>query len=320
METDKSSTISVVIPIYNEEGSIQSLIREIAETQIANLVEVIIVDDGSDDNSVEAVRAVSRQLPSLPVHLLRHKTNSGQTAALDTGFQYSSGSIVIALDGDGQNDPKDIPALIKYLLETNSECVSGNRGLREGDRGLRLVFSRVANRLLRRATGVEVSDFGCTLKAYSGPLIRNVALKGDMHRLIPFFIAAAGGKVTELAVAHRPRIAGASKYGLSRTWRVLQDIFSVAVFKNFSGRPMHLFGNAGMLLVFLGALSFLAAILQKILGLGDLVQTPLVLIGVFLSLGGINLLATGFLSELIAGISARQAPQRYFEKVDLWGN
>jgi len=229
---------------------------------------------------------------------LRLKRNYGQTAALDAGFQASRGRVVVALDADGQNDPHDIYSLVD-ALEPEFDCVSGWRQNRQDARLARKLPSQIANWLIAKATSIPIHDSGCTLKAYRGDALRDLTLYGEMHRLIPFYIYLAGGRITERPVNHRARIHGKSKYGLSRTFRVLQDIVVAKVQDQFSKRPMHLFGNVALFIFLIGTVLALTAATLKVLGIRTLVDTPLLVLGAFFFLGSLQIFSTGLITEIL---------------------
>lgn len=293
--------LSIVIPVYNEAESISRVLEEIeslcSTNQLPGDTEVVVVDDGSNDGTAEIL---SGFLDRVNLRIVTLKRNLGQTHALQVGFITSKGQVVVAIDGDGQNNPADIAALVESLLAEEVDCVSGWRSNREGDKGLRLWFSAVANRILRSASGTMIHDFGCTLKAYRGEVIRSIPLYGDLHRLIPFQIELAGGSVLEQPVSHRRRIGGNSKYSLMRTFRVAQDIVTAFFLRRFLYRPMHLLGTMGTMSVFFGILGIFVSVTLKVLGAYDFVESPILLASAVLLMGGINLLGTGLLAEVLA--------------------
>ena len=295
--------LSIVIPVLDEADSIGELLGEISLLREAGLlreaIEVIIVNDGSTDSTELEIGKARQKYPNLPIRLLMHNRNYGQTQALALGFQKSLGQVVVALDGDGQNDPADIPALLDMQREAGVDCVSGWRSRRYGDKILRNVFSRVANSILRKASGVAIHDFGCTLKAYRGDVIRQVQLMGDMHRIIPFQIEAMGGRTAEIQVNHRERFGGTSKYSLGRTFRVLQDIIVVYFVKRFMSRPMHLLGSLGSLSLLLGFVGLTTAVALKLLGIYDFVETPILLVSLIMVSGGLNVMGIGLIAEML---------------------
>ena len=235
------ATLSVIIPVFNEAGSIGPLLTELeaALDRIEQPSEIVVVDDGSTDGTpaaLEAHRAGSRRL-----RVLRLRRNFGQTSALAAGFQAARGDLYVTMDGDGQNDPADIAGLLGHL-EQGYDVVSGWRRRRADSFLYRRLPSQAANRLLAEITGLQLHDFGCTLKAYRASFIRRVTLYADMHRFIPGLAAAVGARVGEREVAHHPRRVGHSKYGLGRTYKLLTDMVVLRMLVRFAGQPLHYFG------------------------------------------------------------------------------
>jgi glycosyltransferase involved in cell wall biosynthesis len=291
--------LSIVVPVYNEHESVAALHAEILAALDARPdwdCEVIYVDDGSSDGSLAVLAGLAEGDPRTRVVELSR--NFGQTAAMYAGFQTSTGRVIVPLDADGQNDPADIFRLVDRLAD-GYDCVSGWRADRQ-DKGLsRRLPSSIANKLIVKATGVDIHDSGCTIKAYDGDLLRSIPLYGEMHRLIPFYVHLAGGRVTELPVNHRPRTFGHSKYGITRTFRVIQDITVAKVQADFARRPMHLFGNLGAAVGLVGVLLAVLAVVLKVLGIRDLVDTPLLVLASLFLLAGLQLVIFGLLAEIM---------------------
>lgn len=292
--------LSIVIPVYNESESLKKLCSEVLNelNKRKNInFELIFVDDGSTDDSLSILNSLARNNSKITV--IELSRNFGQTAAMYAGFQNTKGNVVIPLDADGQNVPNDIYRLYDELIDGGYDCVSGWRFDRR-DKGItRKLPSYIANRMLASATGVLIHDSGCTLKAYSGDLLRSIPLYGEMHRLIPFYVYLSGGKISELKVGHRSREFGKSKYGLSRTFRVLQDIVVARVQYSFSRRPMHLFGNIALGSTFVGLSLLLASIFLKIFGIKDFVETPLLVLSTIFILAAVQILTSGLIAEML---------------------
>ena len=258
--SQSSDTISIVIPLFNERENIADLVKRLTETmqsadrtESAGLnYELILVDDGSTDGSMELLAKLQVQQPNIKVIELRR--NFGQTAALAAGFDHARGNIIVPLDGDLQNDPADIPRLIEKLNE-GYDVVSGWRHKRKDKLFTRKIPSWIANKVIGFFTGVKLHDYGCTLKAYRREVVEHVNLYGEMHRFIPAIASWAGAKVTELEVIHHPRTRGKTKYGLSRTIKVIFDLITVKFLGTFSTRPLHVFGWIGVLTFLLSCLS-----------------------------------------------------------------
>ncbi|MHC4844876.1 MAG: glycosyltransferase family 2 protein [Planctomycetota bacterium] len=234
-------TLSVIIPVYNEEGSIGALLADLeaALDRVPVESEVIVVDDGSSDATLDALEA--HRVGSRRLRVLALRRNFGQTSAMVAGFHAARGEVFITMDGDGQNDPSDIPGLLEDL-DRGYDVVSGWRRDRADSYFVRTLPSQTANRLLAEITGIRLHDFGCTLKAYRASFIRRVNLYSDMHRFIPGFAAAMGARVTERVVAHHPRRRGESKYGIGRTYKLLTDMVLLRMLVRFAGQPLHYFG------------------------------------------------------------------------------
>jgi len=289
--------ISVVIPVYNEENNIDELIRQCVKILSDESInyEIIIVNDGSEDNTGKKCNEIAEKNNAIKViHL---KRNFGQTAAIMAGLDHSEGDVIVTLDGDLQNDPKDIPRLLNKLNDGYDVC-SGWRKHRMDNPVTRTLPSRIANAIISLISGVKLNDYGCTLKAYRKETIENVKLYGEMHRFIPIYATWQGAKVTELPVVHHPRKTGKSKYGLDRTFKVVLDLIVIKFMASFSQKPIHVFGGFG-LINFL--LSFLCSVLMfyyKFWGNKSFVQTPLPQIVVLFFLMGFLSVFMGLLAEM----------------------
>ncbi len=293
--------ISVVIPIYNEAEGLPALYRALSETleHLPQSTEIVFVDDGSKDGSAAVLDEFGAADPRVRVlHLAR---NYGQTAALMAGFQNSSGDVVIPMDGDGQNDPADIPRLLDKLAE-GFDVVSGWRQARH-DRALtRRLPSAVANRLISALLHVRLHDYGCTLKAYRREVVADVRLYGEMHRFIPIYAAWEGARVTEIPVIHHPRRFGKSKYGFGRVARVVLDLLIMYFIDRAFDRPIQFFGKIGLGFLGLSALIFAWALVLKYSFSVSLIQTPLPVLAAAISLSGILFILLGVMAEVQARI------------------
>ncbi len=288
--------LSVVVPIYNERQNLQPLVADImAELgRLGGSAELILVNDGSSDGSAEELDRLAAS--DARVRVLHFAHNCGQTLALAAGMDESRGRAIVLMDGDRQNDPADIGMLLAKLDEGYG-CVSGWRRDRQ-DTGLRRFVSRVANRIINGLAGVPIHDLGCTLKAYRADAIDPRDLFGEMHRFLPLFVMARGGKVTELVVRHHPRTAGVSKYGFNRIYRVISDIMLVRVLLKYRTRPSHFFARLAWFLVLGGGAFFaLCAALQLAAGGGWLVVGWFTLLAAVL--GGLALVGIGIACELV---------------------
>jgi glycosyltransferase involved in cell wall biosynthesis len=297
--------LSIVVPMYNERANVEPMLDDLhaALEHYPWPWELIAVDDGSSDGTGLALEHRARALgPHVRVLCLRR--NFRQTAATQAGIDAARGDVVVMLDGDLQNDPRDIPALVERLLRDDLDLVAGRRHRRQDGFLLRRLPSRLANSLIGRLTKLPFRDFGCSLKAYRASVLREVRLYGEMHRFIPAWLATvtAPERMAEVDVNHRARASGQSKYGLSRTFRVVIDLLAVHFFLHYSSRPGHFFGGIGLAVGALGAailgwLAFLKLALGEAIG-----GRPLLALGFFCVLGGLQFLTTGILAELLVRI------------------
>ena len=298
MDGEARPGISVVVPLYNEVDNVEDLHRQLtaALQPTGRSFELVLVDDGSTDGTREKLLALEAGDPRVRAVLLRR--NFGLTAAFSAGFDLSRGDVVVTSDGDLQNDPGDIPALVAKLETEDLDMVCGWRRERHDPLSKR-VPSFLANRLISWATGVKLHDYGCSLKAMRGEVARGIRLYGEMHRFIPAVASWMGVSLAEVPVNHRPRTRGRSKYGLGRTVRVLLDLFTVRFLHSYGTRPAHLFGLVGLAFGGLGAgvLAYLA-ILKLFFG-EALAGRPLLLLGALLFLTGVILVSFGLMGELL---------------------
>ncbi len=294
--------ISIVLPIFNEEKNLEELHSRLTETleKIGLEYEIIAVDDGSRDNSFQVLKDLNKKDPRLKV--IKFRRNFGQTAALSAGFHHAVGKVIITLDADLQNDPDDIPRLLEKINE-GYDVVSGWRADRKDKFISRRIPSILANRLIVKMTGVNIHDFGCTLKAYRKEVTDNINLYGEMHRFIPALAKWVGAEITEIKVKHHPRKHGKSKYGISRTTRVILDLMTVKFLLAFSTKPIQIFGLMGLGSGFLGFLICLYLSIGKIFFPSEATsltkRMPFLLLGILLILVGVQLITMGLLAELM---------------------
>jgi len=291
--------LSIVIPVYNEEENVEPLIQEInaAVKPLRKPYEIVVVDDGSRDATFSVLARLHQREPSLRV--VRLKRNFGQTAAIAAGLAHSEGDVVVLMDGDSQNDPKDIPALLAELKKGN-DLVCGWRANRRDPFLSRRLPSTIANHLVSWTTQVKLHDYGCTLKAMRRDVAKNLKLYGEMHRFIPAIAYERGARVTELKVNHRPRLRGDSKYGIARTLRVILDLLTVKFLISYSTRPLHVFGVLGLSS---GGLGFLIAVyltLQKFVHHVSIGGRPLLLLAILLIFIGFQFITMGLLGEMLS--------------------
>lgn len=290
--------LSIVVPIYNEAESLPHLVNEIGKSMsaIEMSYEIICVDDGSQDGSIEILRQLTQQRSDLKAVLLRR--NYGQTPAMAAGFQFAQGKAIVTLDGDLQNDPADIPLLLAKL-EEGYDMVSGWRKNRQDNTLTRLIPSKLANLLIAKVTGVKLHDYGCSLKVYRSELVADMNLYGELHRFLPALAFIEGARIAELPVRHHSRRFGKSKYGLGRTFRVLMDLLTIYFMKKFLTRPMHVFGLLGLTSLSIGTLMGLYLTFVKVILNQNIGDRPLLILAVLLVLAGVNLFSFGLLGELL---------------------
>lgn len=290
--------LSIVIPIYNEVETLPHLVNQVIQgvSAFSGTYEIICVDDGSQDGSVELLKQLVIRHQPLRAVILRR--NYGQTAAMAAGFEHAQGHTIVTMDGDLQNDPQDILPLV-YKLNEGYDLVSGWRKKRQDAALTRLLPSKIANIIIGKVTGVKIRDYGCSLKAYRADLVADMKLYGELHRFLPALAFIEGARVTEMPVRHHARKHGESKYGLSRTFRVVMDLLTVAFMKTFLTRPMHVFGSLGMLTLGTGSLLGFYLAFTKIFLNQSIGDRPLLLLSVLLILAGVQLFCVGLIAELL---------------------
>jgi glycosyltransferase involved in cell wall biosynthesis len=292
--------ISVVIPVYNEAKNLRPLFQAIKEALAGISYEIIFVDDGSKDGSVEILFEIAQEASDI-VSVIQFRRNFGQTAAIAAGLDYSAGEIIILLDADLQNDPADIPMLIEKIDE-GYDVVSGWRVDRKDALITRTIPSRMANWLISIVTGVKLHDYGCTLKAYRREVFEGFRLYGEMHRFIPAYAVSVGARITEVPVQHHPRRFGETKYGLSRTIKVLLDLFTVKFLISYGHKPIYLFGGAGILLIVPSALILLFLVVRRLwLGI-SILGSPLLQLSTMTMIMGFQSILMGLIAELLVRI------------------
>lgn len=290
--------VSVVVPIRDEVESLPLLVEAIASTLSASQLsyEIICVDDGSTDGSVELLKREAQIRTDLKAVILRR--NYGQTAAMAAGFNFALGKTIVTLDADLQNDPADIPIMLAKLDE-GYDLVSGWRQKRQDGALNRLLPSKIANWLIRRTTSVNIHDYGCSLKAYRAELVADMNLYGELHRFLPALAYIEGARITEIPVRHHARRFGRSKYGLSRTFRVLMDLLTILFMKKFLTRPMHVFGLLGLSSMVVGGLIGIYLTVLKLAFSQNIGNRPLLILAVLLLVTGVQLFCFGLLAELL---------------------
>lgn len=299
-DTERGSrltAVSVVIPIFNEEENITPLYQELKTVMegMKKEYEVIFIDDGSDDGSGEVLEQLAQQ--DNVIKVIRFRKNFGQTAAIAAGVEHAQGEIIVTMDGDGQNNPRDIPRLLERL-EQGYDVVSGWRKNRKESLLKRRLPSALANKLISLLTRVKLHDYGCTLKAYRRDILKDVRLYGEMHRFIPAYASWVGAKITEMEVIDHPRKYGRSKYGLSRTISVILDLITILFLQRYSTKPIRLFGGAGFVLLSLGAMAGLFVLYRRLV-LGGVWISPMILISFLFVTMGVMFILLGLIAEII---------------------
>jgi len=303
--------ISVIVPVYNEEESVPELycqLRDVIDREPWD-AEIIMVDDGSTDQSARIISEISED--DARVRLIRFARNFGQTAAILAGIDHATGDVIIPIDADLQNDPNDIPRLIA-LNDRGYDVVSGWRKNRKDRLWTRKVPSMLANRLISRWTGVELHDYGCTLKAYRATALKDQQLYGEMHRFIPIYAAARGGRICEIEVNHRPRQFGTSKYGLGRTFKVLLDLLTVKFLSGYTTKPAYLFGGLGFALIGIGGACALGTIVEWLVSDAWPHKMTVMMLATFFVTNGVLLLCMGLLAEVIVRIYHGQGRRKTY--------
>jgi len=295
--------LSVVITVYNEEDNIQPLLQATYAALLGMDYEVILVEDGSTDRTVAEVKKYANTRTKLVIF----NRNYGQTTALAAGIDQATGEYIATMDGDLQNDPTDLPGMLQKAIDEEWDVVAGRRANRKDGFVLRKIPSKIANWIIRNSTNVHLKDYGCTLRVYKAEIAQNMGLYGELHRFIPVLAKQEGAKMTEVDVKHHPRIHGTSKYGLSRTFKVMSDLILMLFFQKYFQRPIHLFGGLGLLAFLLGGIINVYLLALKILG-EDIWGRPILILGFMLILGGIQLITTGIIAEIIV--------RTYFESQD----
>ena len=285
--------LSIIITVLNERENIAHLVRKLKYDLSGINHEVIFVDDGSTDGTQRAIRKIADER----ITLIELRKNYGQSTAMTAGIHHATGRYVALLDGDLQNDSSDIPFMLDKLKSEDWDVVAGNRKDRQDGFVLRKIPSRVANYFIRKFTGVHIKDYGCTLKIFKKEIADDLGLYGEMHRFIPVLAKLQGASIVQVDVKHHPRKYGQSKYGLGRTFRVMSDLITMIFFRKYIQKPMHLFGTLGFIMFSIGLITNIYLLVLKMMG-HDIWGKPLLILGLLLLLGGIQLITLGFLAEI----------------------
>ncbi len=305
--------ISVIIPIFNEEGSIPLLYDGLSEvlTRHYQSYEVIFIDDGSQDNSFSLLREITNR--DNRVKVIKFRRNFGQSSAIAAGITHSCGKIVVLMDGDLQNDPNDIPSLVRLVEEEGYDIASGWRKRRRDNFLFVTLPSRIANRIISLVTGVKLNDYGCTLKAYRAEVLRRVPLYGEWHRFLPALASWMGARIIEKPVNHLPRRYGKSKYNIFKTYRVILDLITVKYFLNYYSSPMYLFGKIGLLLMLPGLIIGTYFTIKRFVFSADIGhKIPSLIFSAFSVLSGIIVIMFGLLAEIFIRLEHKENPDSSF--------
>ena len=286
--------LSIVVPLMNEEDNVVPLLNNIHKALVGFDYEIVLVDDGSTDRTVQRIKECADK----KVKLLIFNKNYGQTTAMSAGITHASGDCIITMDGDLQNDPSDITEML-YTLESGSwDVVAGVRANRQDGVFLRKIPSKIANAFIRKLTGVHIKDYGCTLKVFRKEIAKNMGLYGELHRFIPVLAQLEGARITQMDVKHHARIHGKSKYGLGRTFKVMSDLMLMVFFQKYFKRPIHLFGPVGLFSFAIGACINIYLLIEKMMG-NDIGGRPLLMFGVLMVLAGIQFITFGLMTEIM---------------------
>lgn len=288
-----SLKLSVIVTVYNEELNILPLIEKISEALMKYDYEIIYVDDGSSDNTLKTLYGIEHDR----LKVVSFRKNYGQSLALMAGIDLAKGEYIATMDGDLQNDPSDIPAMLQMAEEGGWDMVAGERVNRQDGVFLRKIPSKIANYVIRNTAGVKLKDYGCALKIFRKEIAKDLGLYGELHRFIPVLAHLEGARITQVPVKHHARAFGKSKYGLGRTFKVISDLLLMLFWKKYMQKPMHLFGSVGLLLFFAGALINLYLVSLKIAG-QDIWGKPLLILGLMLVIGGIQFVTMGIVMEI----------------------
>jgi len=291
--------ISVVVPMRNESPNVERFYRDVTTslTQFGRSYEIVAVDDGSRDDTFELLARLQARDPR--VRVIRFRRNYGQTAAFAAGFAHARGRYIVTADGDNQNDPADIPGMIQMLEQQNLDIVCGWRRDRKDPFINRRLPSMIANAVISYATGVKLHDYGCSLKVFRAEVVKSMKLYGEMHRFLPAIASEFGVQMGEKIVNHHPRTHGKSNYGITRTFRVILDLLTVKFLSSYKTRPLQMFGSIGFMMGGLGALMCAWVIYQRFFGFQS-ANRPLLIVGIFMIVGGLNMVMNGLVAEMIS--------------------
>ncbi len=291
--------LSIIVPVYNEEETIPLLYQAVMEAMepVSQTWEMILVDDGSKDQSLPKLEALALKDPH-HIKVVGLRRNFGQTAAIAAGIDHATGEIIVLMDADLQNDPRDIPMLLEKI-EEGYDVVSGWRQKRKDTFLTRTLPSQFANKLISSVTGVHLHDYGCTLKAYRREVITGFKLYGEMHRFIPVYANTVGAKIIEVPVRHHPRKFGKAKYGLERTFKVILDLFTVKFLNSYANKPIYLFGGTGILIILISSIILFYLFIRRVFFLVPVLESPLFMLSSMFFILGFQSILMGLIAELL---------------------
>lgn len=299
--------LSIIVPLFNEEDNICPLLHRLHQALANYSYEIILVDDGSNDNTA----AVAQEwVDERTVHLVQLRRNYGQTTALKAGIAAARGTYIVTIDGDLQNDPDDIPLMLEKIASEDYDMIAGYREKRKDAFLHRKLPSRIANKLIGWTTGIHLHDYGCTLKIFKASLAKELELHGELHRFIPVLAYLQGARIAEMPVGHHPRIHGQSKYGMGRSLKVVSDLILMLFFQKYWTKAMHLFGSMGILLFGVGAACLGYLLILKLQGI-DIGDRPLLMLGILAILGGMQFISFGLIAEMLYRIHNRSEAKNY---------
>lgn len=314
-EVVTQALLSIVIPVYNEEDNVVLLTEKIHESLKGYTYEIVFVNDFSTDETVQRIKKMNDPL----VHLIELKKNYGQSLALAAGIDYANGEHIITMDGDLQNDPCDIPNMLKVAIEEHYDLVTGIRQKRK-DSWLKTIPSKVANFLIRKVTSLSIKDNGCALKVFSRDIAKNLNLYGEMHRFITLLAYLEGAQIKQVPVSHHARHAGVSKYGLERVFKVVADMMLLLFIRKYLQRPIHLFGIFGFFLILIGLGINAWLIIEKFYFGQDIGQRPLLIFGLMFILAGIQLFTIGIVMEMLIRTYYESQSKRPYRLKGVWNS
>ena len=286
--------LSLIIPVMNEEDNIEPLLKKVYEDIKEIDYEVILVDDGSTDETITKIKQYANERTKTIVF----NRNYGQTTAMAAGINEAEGELIATIDGDLQNDPSDIPMMIDKLKKEGWDVVAGRRANRQDGMFLRKIPSKIANYIIRKSTKVYLQDYGCTLKVFKKSIAKNLGLYGELHRFIPVLAKMQGARIVEVDVKHHARLHGVSKYGIGRTFKVVSDLLLMLFMQKYRTKPIHLFGGLGVPMLLIGMIINFYLLVLKLFG-ESIGNRPLMTLGIVLVIAGIQLITTGFIAELV---------------------